>query len=574
MQLFSTGLIILNDDGTPVIDEATGSLLETYTNADVESFSRAWTGFDRTASRGNYEETDTGTAGNRLDPMKIVPEWRDPFPKSHLGGGFIGDGYMLCTELPDRPFLKSGATYRLLGGKGSPELMKDPSFFQSITANITRVELQPGSSLYDLLYNSGTFEPSVTLTADILCTPNTVECDVDTLRVVKVEGVFYEYVERPCVQMAFYNNGKQIQFRVKYKRGQMCANPDLTHAREACCRQERWSEAWSAIMASNATYLYEGERMKYSTAQDRCQDYERDLCVFRDVTIVPDDNYERKGYHWTNRDCGINVKVNSEGYIAIVHDVMSTFKDTIPYLIEEENTLNWFRVFWEGGTFPGDGADNTCANNGCKTMSDGSCLCKTNVVDNQVFASTVGVTKESVQSQLFLGTYGPPLGSSSTDLGNGVTVHHTGSIGMDTVFEIEDQGTTLYLKNVLSMVTLEGWEMTPQIYEAEQGTINNAPVSNDTSSATGGEFVYARSGNESTFIEWNIDVPATGSYMISLRYAVDTSPGPLSVRLLMPLRYPFLMIVSYSSLSLLYVRSLSTPRNSCAILRTPTPYYH
>ena len=65
MQLFSIGLAVLNDDGTPAIDTATGKALETYTNEDIEAFSRAWTGFDRTAARGNYEDTRTGTSDNR-----------------------------------------------------------------------------------------------------------------------------------------------------------------------------------------------------------------------------------------------------------------------------------------------------------------------------------------------------------------------------------------------------------------------------------------------------------------------------------------------------------------------------
>ena len=61
MQLFSIGLVVLNDDGRPVFDDVTGQPLETYTNEDIESFARAWTGFDRTAARGNYEESRTGT---------------------------------------------------------------------------------------------------------------------------------------------------------------------------------------------------------------------------------------------------------------------------------------------------------------------------------------------------------------------------------------------------------------------------------------------------------------------------------------------------------------------------------
>ena len=115
MQLFTIGLVKLNDDGTPVKDNE-GKDVEVYSNEDIESFARAWTGFDRAASRGNIEEASTSSTGNRVDPMQIVPEYRDAFPKSSLNGGFIGDTYILCEDLPDKPFLKTGAKFRLLGG--------------------------------------------------------------------------------------------------------------------------------------------------------------------------------------------------------------------------------------------------------------------------------------------------------------------------------------------------------------------------------------------------------------------------------------------------------------------------
>ena len=309
MQLFSIGLIELTDEGLPVINNVTGKPSETYTNEDIESFARAWTGFSRTAARGNYEETSRSSSGNRLDPMVIDPDWRDEFPKSNLNGGFIGDGYLLCKDLPDKSFLKMGAGYRLLGGKSSPELMKDPSFFSDDAINsILRVELTQGQ-LYDRLHNGGNYELYVTLENDLTCTG--VECEVDTLRVVKVGSIYYEYVERPCVQMAFYDNGKQIQLRDNYRRGQMCANPELPHAREACCNEDNYLDVRDAKQETGVTYLYEGERMKYSTAQGRCVDYGKDLCLYEYITTIPDNNYQRKGYHWTNNDCGVNVKVNS-----------------------------------------------------------------------------------------------------------------------------------------------------------------------------------------------------------------------------------------------------------------------
>jgi hypothetical protein len=311
MQLFSIGLIQLNDDGTPILD-TDGNSIQTYTNEDIESFARAWTGFDRHAVRGNYEERDTGTSDNKIDPMQIVSDYRDPFPKSNLNKGFIGDTYPLCADLPAQSFLKKGAGYRLLGGSSSPDLMKDPSYFATTApGEILRAELSPSSQLYQRLYNSGSYELFVTLESDLVCTPNTIECDVDTLRVVKVGSIYYEFVERPCVQLAFYNNGKQIQLRDSYRRGQMCANANLAHAREACCRQDRDDEVNIAAMVSNVTYKYEGERMTFGTARNRCFAYGRDLCLFEAVSSYPKNDFWRKGFHWTNKDCRINVKVNS-----------------------------------------------------------------------------------------------------------------------------------------------------------------------------------------------------------------------------------------------------------------------
>ena len=306
---------MLNDDGTPKIDPVTGKPLETYTNEDIESFARAWTGFQRVGVRGNYEEDSRSSSGNRLDPMFIEADRRDPFPKSNLNQGFIGDHYLLCSDLPAQPFLKAGARYRLLGGQKSPELMSDPSFFLDTSYDILRLELTQGP-LYGRLFNGGNYEVSVELESDLICIQGP-ECGIDTLRLVKVGSVYYEYVERPCVQFAFYDNGKQISTRNSYVTagdgmGQICGNPDLPHAREACCRGYRRDEVNSAEMESNVTYKFEGERMKWATAQERCVDYGKDLCFHENVNIVNNDNYyKRKGYHWTDRDCAIHVKVNS-----------------------------------------------------------------------------------------------------------------------------------------------------------------------------------------------------------------------------------------------------------------------
>ena len=103
-----------------------------------------------------------------------------------------------------------------------------------------------------------------------------------------------------------------------------------------------------------------------------------------------------------------------------------------------------------------------------------SCLCKTAIIESVVFTDT-NVSKVDVMSHLFMGALGPQDGSTAIDLENGVIVHEmVGNIDSNTVFEVQDKGRTLYLRNALSTVGLEGWTMPPQVYEAEDATINNA----------------------------------------------------------------------------------------------------
>ena len=112
----------------------------------------------------------------------------------------------------------------------APELMKDPSYFtQDGTYNITRAELDVSSPLYQRLMNGGNYEMNVVLENDLPCYG--IECLVETVRTVKVGSIYYEYIQPPCVQLAFFNNGKQIQAPDNWRQGQMCANPALSQAR-------------------------------------------------------------------------------------------------------------------------------------------------------------------------------------------------------------------------------------------------------------------------------------------------------------------------------------------------------
>ena len=59
MQLFTVGLVQLNNDGTPKRDHNGDSLL-TYTNREITEYARVWTGFRTAPARGNIETLYSG----------------------------------------------------------------------------------------------------------------------------------------------------------------------------------------------------------------------------------------------------------------------------------------------------------------------------------------------------------------------------------------------------------------------------------------------------------------------------------------------------------------------------------
>lgn len=98
MQLFTTGLFVLNDDGTGKVGED-GLPLRVYTNSDIEEYARVWTGFVSQHARGNAE---IRYDNNRIDPMRILEGHRDKFPKMGLNRVYIGDGTFACSRC--RPY--------------------------------------------------------------------------------------------------------------------------------------------------------------------------------------------------------------------------------------------------------------------------------------------------------------------------------------------------------------------------------------------------------------------------------------------------------------------------------------
>ena len=197
--------------------------------------------------------------------------WRDHSPKADLHGGYIGDRYPLCTDLPDKHFLKKGASFRLRGSSKMPTLHSQPTWWFGEDRNIKVLELSLSSQLYDKLCNADTdgtcdFAPVVTLDdANIDC--DSIECMVDDLRLIKVQSdpdIHYEYIRVPCVEQTFYQNSKTVQSLYPYDA--MCANGDLPLATDACCDNPTWSDP-----GGRSSCEYSVEKTTFLTSETRCK---------------------------------------------------------------------------------------------------------------------------------------------------------------------------------------------------------------------------------------------------------------------------------------------------------------
>jgi hypothetical protein len=264
---------------------------------------------------------------NRMDPMAISGQYRDPFPKLGLYGGFIGDGYPLCTELPPKHFLKKGATYRLAGSALRTEMEYEPYYYNMTKAQ--RFQLDSNSKLYETLCNANNlgkcvYRSNIVLTENLDCYGT--ECAVDNVNMVLLEeDIKYEYVRQPCVELAFYNSQELNKITSRYYRGAMCLNKNIDDvAMHACCLIADNPLHWMSVHAENFCD-FSFEKSSFATNQDRCQnintaDYpSANTCDWISIRNSPNNENDR-GYcnfwihphdpdwHWTNQTCNMMVK--------------------------------------------------------------------------------------------------------------------------------------------------------------------------------------------------------------------------------------------------------------------------
>ena len=402
----------------------------------------------------------------------------DIFPKSNLFGGYIGDKYPLCVDLPDKDFLRKGATYRLLGSRSSPELQHDETDWEN---NGKRLDLSPGSPLYNNLCAPNAsggceFPIKVVLDENLFYDASArtlAEYEVDTIRTVRVVSgsvpIFYEYVRPPCVHQNFFNNGQKIIAghigSDLVVNDSMCADPRYYLAAESCCSPGWESNGDSAIR----NCFYNGERMKYTSAIDRCKNVSLNQCNPKnwDSHVCMD----TVTYSWSTAGCNIKAKISFDvdHQVARVDDPEKDWagqrhvKNRV-----REDTVNFFLVSWKGNVEAIPTDQQSCdVLSSCYSVVDG-CICSTNVVETAVFSSADEISTTVVQNMLHVGAFAPEMFDTGNynNLGDcgvtGLTIYSRNNGGcrgldMDTVFlATDDFGVERYLKNIASNVHIVG----------------------------------------------------------------------------------------------------------------------
>ena len=394
-----------------------------------------------------------------------------------MSGGYIGDGYPLCADLPSRDFLRKGATFLTLGSQSDPEQQHDG-------ANAQRPELNPDSPLYAVLCAPNaangecTYPAKVVLEENLIYDPadahRFVEHGVDTIRSVCVTSgsvpVYYEYIRPPCVHQNFFNGGRKVIAgdisNNLIVNDSMCADARVATAAETCCSSPGTNGG------RNCEYngAYNGERMKFVTAVERCAENNQEQCnPNRWNTDVCSDTDSM--YSWSSASCAIRAKVSFEtGKVARVdYPGPDAAGERIVKNLVRDDTKNFFQVPWSNieVTSPSD-ASSCDALSACYSVEDG-CVCDTHVVETPIFSTKNDiVSKENILKSLLIGAFDPAMFdegyySSLGDCGVvGIEIYTKNNSGCndidsDTIFDITDgNGVQRFLKNMVSTVTISG----------------------------------------------------------------------------------------------------------------------
>ena len=392
--------------------------------------------------RGNFEEMRNNE--NNIDPMRIELPWHDFYPKFGLNKRYVGDGYMLCSNLPPKAFLREGAKFRLLGNSRQANLHQ--LFSSGKEADPKIIEIDEQSGLFSYLCNGSidgrddcTYPSSVAIPEDQVC--NGTECDVESIHIVRLNDVYYEYVQPPCVQFSFFNRGKLI----RRPEGQsnnfisdtICAKRGSPVASEACCDQD-------TDYSTYETCNYTGERVSFQIARDRCKSQGKTVCNSKKAlnSVCGNRCCNDLSHFWTGDNCELSIYIDSKGKVAI---------ENYDSIEDDPVFKTYFRVDWKDENFPTH--ENDC-NNVCENKFQ-MCHCNIRVTESAVFSSTP--SREDVMSKLRVGGVPPHLASyNRVETLEDVVMYLNGeSIDKNTVFEVsDDYGRLIWLQNIESRVQI------------------------------------------------------------------------------------------------------------------------
>ena len=296
---------------------------------------------------------------------------------------------------------------------------------------------------------------------------------------------------------------------------EMCGNPRLPQAMATCCGDPSvytWKGVRFYKTHADFPCAYRGERVDYDTNENRCLAlYDGDassictpdragweqngvytsyflngtygaqesFCEYGGVSdslkinadTCCNDMYESVAFGWSTTPCNIQVKVDSNGCVAVVHENTNPTVQTM-YHVDVEEGISFFDVKWNealtedanDGDFPSvlEGSCNTTA--GCDFHYTNYCLCDVAVSEIVVFEGPDLPTRDDILAQLDVGAFDVAMFDagayvsigSSTDV-SAWAPDGTSAFTKETIFSTTDvAGNTKFFRNVLSTVNIGG----------------------------------------------------------------------------------------------------------------------
>jgi hypothetical protein len=252
--------------------------------------------------------------------------------------------------------------------------------------------------------------------------------------------------------------------------GDGCMNASTYEEAAAACAADGARLCTQAEVESNCDYGAgcAGDSSHIWTSTN-CTPAPMHVCNRRERVDGPDTCEYKNEWTWLSRPCQLQVQVNVDGYINLVHGgARDTSGRTPRQELERRDrdnpnfavgSKNVFRVPWIGSAYPNP--TNGCAGTGCQ-FTQNTCLCNTTLTTTPVFTDPTSVPSAAqVFAQLHIGA--PPAhlfdagtytrhASSTPDVEVWTTsAGHFAS--MDTAFKIVINGKDLWLSNKASTVS-------------------------------------------------------------------------------------------------------------------------